>query len=136
MGLPSSGKSTLANALKISLQNHNKRVDWINADVIREQFNDWDFSYNGRIRQSKRMRLLASNHQHSHHFVICDFVAPLQEMRDILHADFTVWVDTITESPYENTNAIFVKPEKYDIHVTEQDSEKWARIICEKLLQL
>lgn len=136
MGLPNSGKTTLSGALKYALESHNKKVDWINADQIREQFNDWDFSIEGRIRQSRRMRLLASNHQQSHNYVICDFVAPLPKMREIFNADFTVWVDTITESPYSDTNNLFVPPEKYDVHVTEQDSEKWAAIICQKLLQL
>jgi adenylylsulfate kinase len=100
---------------------------WINADEIRELYNDWDFSLEGRIRQSIRMRELADASEKE--YVICDFVAPLVEMRNNFNADYTIWVDTITEGRYKDTNKLFVSPEKYDIRVTEQDSEKWGLII-------
>jgi len=131
MGLPGAGKTTLAAALSAELFFNTKSV-WINADTIREKYNDWDFSYEGRIRQAKRLRNEASILEGD--FAIVDFVCPLPEMREIFDADVTVWVDTIQEGRYEDTNKLFVPPEKYDFRVTEQDSTKWAAIIATHLL--
>jgi adenylylsulfate kinase len=127
MGLPGSGKTTLATALKKYLDSHSGQVDWFNADEIRKQFNDWDFSNEGRIRQSLRMFKLAA--QCTGDFVICDFVAPLVEMRNNFKADWTIWVDTIDASRFDDTNRSFVPPEVYDFRVTEQDADKWAELI-------
>jgi adenylylsulfate kinase len=131
MGLPGAGKTTLAAALSAELFFNTKSV-WINADTIREKYNDWDFSYEGRIRQAKRLRNEASILEGD--FAIVDFVCPLPEMREIFDADVTVWVDTIQEGRYEDTNNLFVPPEKYDFRVTEKDSTKWAAIIATHLL--
>lgn len=132
MGLPGSGKTTLANALVQKLKHKEKTVDWLNGDVIREKHNDWDFSLAGRIRQSNRMRQHAD--EVTTDFVICDFVAPLVEMREIFKADWTVWVDTIHEGRFEDTNSLFVKPVQYNFRVTEQDCDKWSNIICDGIL--
>lgn len=127
MGLPGSGKTTLANSLKLELEQHDETVIWLNADIIRKKFNDWDFSNEGRIRQAKRMRELADEHPSS--YTICDFVCPLPKMREIFQADITIWMDTIKEGRFEDTNQIFVSPEEYDFRITEKKSEKWARLI-------
>lgn len=139
MGLPGSGKTTLAIALKkyIESQTHSiirkmYTVTHLNADEIRKSYNDWDFSTDGRIRQSLRMFFLAN--QCNTDFVIADFVAPLPELRDNFTPDYTVWVDTIPEGRFTDTNKIFVPPDKYDFKVTEQDAEKWAKIIGTKIL--
>jgi adenylylsulfate kinase len=127
MGLPGSGKTTLATALA-------DRIDatWFNADDVRKKYNDWDFSPEGRIRQSHRMRELADSAPDK--FVICDFVCPLPEMRDNFNADYVIWMDTIPAGRFEDTNKIFVPPEKYDFRVTEMNSEKWSKIISENIL--
>ena len=54
MGLPGSGKTTLAKKIVKLL-----KADWLNADKIRGKYNDWDFSKTGIIRQVKRMKILA-----------------------------------------------------------------------------
>ena len=127
MGLPGAGKTTLAAKLQKFLINNHKTVTWLNADDIRTHYNDWDFSVEGRVRQSMRMRELADRSELD--FVICDFVAPLVEMRENYSADWTIWVDTIREGRYADTNAMFVEPKTYDFHITEQDAEKWAEFI-------
>ena len=121
MGLPGSGKTTLASALL-------KLIDcvWYNADAVRKNYNDWDFSKEGRLRQATRMKTLADD---SKGHVICDFVAPTKEIRDIFNADYTIWVDTIKESRFDDTTKVFETPEHYDIRVTEQDATRWADII-------
>jgi adenylylsulfate kinase len=128
MGLPGAGKTTLA----LNLLNYfSPDVLWLNADEIRRKFNDWDFSKSGRIRQSRRMREIAdvSNRE----YIIADFVCPLQEMRDIYDPDFLIWVDTIAEGRFQDTNQVFVPPDQYDVRVTEQDAGKWATIIYEQI---
>ena len=75
MGLPGSGKTTLAEALRDLIQDNNKTAEWFNADLVRQAYNDWDFSDRGRIRQSVRMRELADKIKSD--YAICDFVCPL-----------------------------------------------------------
>jgi hypothetical protein len=107
-------------------------VDWFNADEIRKQYNDWDFSKEGRIRQSLRMAEFAL--KCSSDYVICDFVAPLVEMRNNFKADWTIWVDTIDQGRYEDTNKAFITPEVYDFRVIEQNCDKWAEFIGQHIL--
>lgn len=133
MGLPGAGKTYLAQYILEHLQNANRRVGWLNADIVREKYNDWDFSYEGRIRQSKRMRELADS-MTGMDYVIADFVAPLPEMRTNFHADWTVWVDTIQAGRFEDTNAMFQPPEEYDFRITEQDSVKWSEFVAHHVL--
>ena len=132
MGLPGSGKTTLAEALRQELWQEGRTVTWLNADKVRAEFNDWDFTEEGRIRQSKRMRELAD--ASTNDFAICDFVAPLVAMRNNFKADWTIWVDTIREGRYADTNAAFVEPEIYDFRVTEQNAERWAKFIADFIL--
>ena len=143
MGLPGAGKTMLAGALKTYLETHGDisygralgeqignfdcQVTWFNADDIRRKYNDWDFSNDGRIRQS--LRMFQFSIEAGGEYVICDFVAPLVEMRNNFKADWTIWVDTIREGRYADTNAAFVEPDVYDFRVTEQDCEKWAEFI-------
>ena len=132
MGLPGSGKTTLAEALRARLDAYDKKTVWLNADRVRAEYDDWDFSEAGRIRQSKRMRDLADKLECD--YAIADFVAPLVEMRNNFKADWTIWVDTIREGRYADTNAMFQEPEVYDFRITEQDADKWADFIAEHIL--
>jgi hypothetical protein len=129
MGLPGAGKTTLAQWIVDFLQREGKHIGWLNADDIRKKYNDWDFSHNGRIRQSLRMRELADA-MTDMDYVICDFVAPLVEMRNNFKADWTVWVDTIREGRYADTNAMFQEPEVYDFRITEQRAEWWGEFVA------
>jgi len=113
MGLPGAGKTTLANELATLIKT--KRL---NADEVRRAANDWDFSEEGRKRQAKR---------------IADFICPTPEARSLFPADYTIWVDTIKKGRFDDTNAMFVKPENYDFHVTTQDAKFWAQKIKEKI---
>ena len=129
MGLPGAGKTTLANELGPLLKA--KRV---NADEVRKSANDWDFSEEGRKRQSKRMSKLALNLKNEGNYVIADFICPTPEARNLFPADFIIWVDTIQEGRFEDTNQMFVKPEKYDFHVTSQDAKLWAPKIIKEII--
>ena len=122
MGLPGSGKTYLSQYILEYLQREKKTVSWLNADDVRKKYNDWDFSKEGRIRQSLRMRELAD--KMTTDYVICDFVAPLPEMRHNFKADWTIWVDTIDKGRFEDTNKAFVPPDVYDFRITEQELEE------------
>lgn len=104
MGLPRSGKTTLASDLKRSLD-AKITLEWLNTDDVRSQYNDWDFSEQGRIHQSIRMRDLCT--QSSSELVICDFVATFEKMGEIFNTDYLIWMGTITQERYAYTNAIF-----------------------------
>ena len=121
MGLPGAGKTTLANELAKSIKS--KRL---NADEIRKAANDWDFSEEGRTRQAKRMSDAALKLKSEGHNVIADFICPTPEARKLFPADYVIWVDTIKEGRFDDTNKMFVKPEKYDFHVTSQDANFWV----------
>lgn len=131
MGLPGAGKTYLAERLKARLEAYGKTVGWLNADEVRRHYNDWDFSVEGRIRQSNRMRELADTSNTD--YCIVDFVAPLVEMRNNFKADWTIWMDTIREGRYADTNKMFVEPEFYDFRITEQDGDKWADFVAEHI---
>jgi len=146
MGLPGSGKTYFAERLKEYIETHGEFyslaeslnsskpvVKWINADDVRKKYNDWDFSYEGRIRQSIRMRELADACLKD--FVIADFVAPLVEMRNNFKADWTIWMDTIDAGRFEDTNKAFIPPETYDFRITEQNAEKWVELVGSHILE-
>ena len=128
MGLPGAGKTTLANELAKLIES--KRL---NADEIRRAANDWDFSEEGRTRQSKRMYEVALKLKNEGNNVIADFICPTPEARKLFPADYIVWIDTIQKGRFEDTNQMFVKPEKFDFHVTTQDANLWAPKIAEGL---
>jgi len=128
MGLPGSGKTTLANELGPML--NAKRL---NADEVRKAANDWDFSKEGRKRQAKRMADFAKELKNEGNYVVADFVCPTPEARSLFPADYTIWVDTIKEGRFDDTNKMFVKPEKYDFHVTTQDAKNWAPKIYKEI---
>jgi len=128
MGLPGAGKTTLANELAPMI--NAKRL---NADEVRKAANDWDFSEEGRTRQAKRMADLALKLKEEGNYVMADFICPTPKARSLFPADYVVWVDTIKEGRFDDTNKMFIKPDKFDFHVTSQDAKTWAPKIFKDL---
>jgi adenylylsulfate kinase len=131
MGLPGSGKTTLAQALQNKFVELGRTADWYNADQVRQQADDWDFTDAGRLRQATRMKSLANSSKSE--FVICDFVAPTQQLRDEFAADYVIWMDTISEGQFADTNQLFERPSTFNIQITVWNSDFWTDYIVDQL---
>ena len=133
-GLPGSGKTTLAEPFAKLIG-----AVWINADAVRKEYDDWDFSPEGRMRQSMRMKFLADGIVKAGKICVADFIAPTPEARKNFAADFTVWMDTIKEGRFEDTNKMFVPLEndEYDYHVAEwfDDTHKELIEVVQKYIE-
>ena len=123
-GLPGSGKSTLAKPFADLIGGVH-----INADAVRTQYDDWDFTKAGRVRQAQRMRHLADGVVMAGKIAVADFVCPTYITRLEFNPDYTVWMDTIKEGRFEDTNTLFEKPDDVDYHV-----EKWFDNAHEQLM--
>jgi adenylylsulfate kinase len=130
MGLPGAGKTTFATALKEKLQD---KAVHLNADAIRKEYDDWDFSTQGRMRQAGRMQTLAAKAMEEGKHAIADFVCPTKKTRESFKADVLIWVDTIKEGRFEDTNKLFEAPNNADIRIDSYETEKWLEIVCDYL---
>jgi len=128
MGLPGAGKTTLASKLVPLI-----KAKWLNADVVRKEANDWDFSEEGIERQAKRMADFAEKFKQEGNHVVADFFCPTPKVRQLFNADYVVWVDTIDKGRFEDTNKIFVKPERCDFHVTSKNAKLWSLQIADQI---
>lgn len=125
MGLPGSGKTTLAEKIMMKMVRHKVATSWFNADVMRRLHDDWDFSSVGRHRQAERMGDYASLCKKNGIVAIADFVCPTNKTRQLFDTqgdtDYIVWMDTVQQSEYHDTDAMFEKPSYYNIRVTNFD---------------
>jgi len=121
MGLPGAGKSTLSQSLLLILKN----ADWYNADLVRKEYNDWDFSSNGRRRQTLRMKQLAEESISNGRYAICDFVCPTLILQQEFAPDFLIFQNTIEKSRFNDTNLIFQPPVNIDYEIT---SDNWWNV--------
>ncbi len=128
MGLPGSGKTYLTERLVPIIG-----AAWFNADKIREMVSDWDFSDEGRVRQTNRMRTFADFETSHGRLVVCDFVCPTMETRQIFNADFTVWMDTIKKGRYDDTNKLFECPVNVEMRITQWNDKNHQDVAREIL---
>ena len=126
MGLPGAGKTYLADKLVPKIN-----AVWLNADKVRKEANDWDFSPEGRIRQANRMKDLSQKALDEGKNVVADFVCPTEKTRKDFNADFIVWVDTIKSGRFDDTNKMFVPPKSCDFRVTTKNAELWSILISD-----
>ena len=123
-GLPGSGKSTLAEPFAELIGGV-----WINADRVREHYDDWDFTPEGRMRQAQRMKHLADGVVMAGKIAVADFVCPTEAARAEFAPDYTVWMDTIKAGRFEDTNAMFEPPAQWDYHVSEWFEDTHAQLV-------
>jgi len=131
MGLSGSGKTSLAKTLTPMFN-----AVWLNADKVREEANDWDFSEEGRIRQANRMKRLAQEARDNNRNVIADFICPTENTRKEFNADYTIWMDTKKVSKFEDTDKIFQEPKNPNFIVTHFDASMWAYLIKQDILDI
>ena len=135
MGLPGSGKTWLAERLQKELASSGLGCAWFIADKMREMAADWQFDENSRERQAERMHNVAEFELRKNRNVICDFVCPTEMTRDIFDADITIWMNTISEGRFEDTNKMFQEPDDANVIVTkfieEDDVKEMADCIKE-----
>ena len=129
MGLPGSGKTHLATRL----QHHLNDCAWYNADSIRKMADDWDFSDAGRLRQAERMNTLATFEGMRGRTVICDFVCPTKETRKLFSHEIMIWMNTIEEGRFEDTNKMFEKPEDATYVVQGFQTDEEIKEFADKL---
>ena len=121
MGLPGSGKTTLAERLVPKL-----KAIWFNADAVRSEIStDLGFTEEDRLEHARRMGKLCEFSAKYGSFAVADFVCPTKKARELFEADFTIWVNRIEEGRFEDTNKMFEKPENYDIELNEGTPEEW-----------
>ena len=133
MGLPGAGKTTFASKLIDSLCKEKNSFSWFNGDHIRKMYNDWDFSWEGRLRQTERITEKANVCKENKIIAVCDYVCPTEELRKIFNADITIWIDTIVEGRFNDTNKLFENPTHYTIRITDYDSEKYIEQILKEI---
>ena len=109
-GLSGAGKTYIAEGL---MKIFGDEAEWFNADAIRTKHNDWDFSKKGRERQKQRMMMLSTIAVAKGKMAICDFICPTENARESFNADYEVFVNTINECEYKDTNKLFEQPD-YD----------------------
>ena len=131
MGLPGSGKTTLARVIAPRLN-----AVWLNADEVRKEADDWDFSEKGTKRQANRMKSKAQQALDNNRIVVADFICPTEQTRTDFDADYVIWMDTIKEGRFEDMNKMFEEPTEYNTRVTSKDAEMWAYLITQELRDL
>ncbi|HXF54871.1 MAG TPA: adenylyl-sulfate kinase [Hyphomicrobiaceae bacterium] len=126
MGLPGAGKTTLSKVLAPRLN-----AVHFNADEVRANINkDLGFSEADRIEQARRMGWLCDQVVKVGCFAIADFICPTTATRQAFVEGgpaFVIWIDRIDASRFEDTNRLFVAPDKFDVRVGPQGTpEYWA----------
>jgi len=126
MGLPGSGKTTLAQELKKKLN-----ATWINADKVRKKYNNWNFSKNGVIKQARRMEKISKISKKK--ITIVDFVCPYEKGRKIFKPDYLIWMDTIKKGRFSTFDKSFEKPRKFNFKVKKKKAKFYSKKIINDL---
>jgi adenylylsulfate kinase len=133
MGLPGSGKTTVAAALVALLD-----AVRFNGDEVRANVNkDLGFSEPDRIEHASRMGWLCDQVVKSGGFAVADFICPTPETRAAFTAGgpaFVVWTNRVQAGRFEDTNRMFVPPDHVDVEVLREGTPQyWAEQICRRV---
>jgi adenylylsulfate kinase len=131
MGLPGLGKTTLSKKLTSLLD-----AIWLNADIVRKKTDNWDFSLEGRLRQSKRMKDLSEKYLLNDKHVIADFIYLTEKAREDFNPYIIIHMDTVKKSRFDDTNKMFVPPKNFDFIIKEKNVEVEIKKIFNKLNKL
>jgi hypothetical protein len=124
IGLPGSGKTTLANALADRIN-----AVHLNADYVRATINsDLGFTIEDRIEHSRRMGEIAKMLSGQGINVVVDFICPTPATRESFgKPDILIWMNTIEEGRFEDTNKMFVKPDKFDVIFDSHNMDEYQK---------
>ena len=114
MGLNDSGKTTFASKLAYALN-----CTHLNADEVRKNAKDWDFSHEGRIRQCLRMKEMA---EALDGYVVCDFICPTEKLRQLFEPDLLIWMNTVRHSKFKDTHKMFEPPEWFHFQLRNKQN--------------
>jgi cytidyltransferase-like protein len=129
IGLPGSGKTTLA----VELASRINAVH-LNADYVRSTINsDLGFSSNDRVEHSRRMGAMAAMLSGQGLDVVVDFICPTERTRAAFgKTDILIWMNTITEGRFDDTNKLWEVPNFFDWSFINHDldaKEKATEVI-------
>ena len=130
MSLPGSGKSYFSQRLAPLIN-----AKWVNADKVRKEHNDWDFSLEGRIRQANRMKKIAEKFLIDKKNVVADFICPTRKARENFNPDFIIWMDTIKSGRFDDTNQMFERPSDNEVNfiIKEKNADHYKHLVVEKI---
>ena len=130
IGLPGSGKTTLATTLA-------ERINAIhlNADYVRSTINsDLDFTPKDRIEHARRLGEMARMLAGQGLDVIVDFICPTSETRAAFgKPNILIWMDTIKQGRFEDTNKLWEEPTEFDYHWITYDAAGQVEFIIKDL---
>lgn len=126
IGLPGSGKTTLATALADRIN-----AVHLNADYVRSTINsDLGFTPKDRVEHSRRLGEMARMLSGQGLIVVVDFICPTLDARTAFgKPNILVWMDTITKGRFEDTNKLWEKPTEFDYHFVSYDSKGQTDLI-------
>lgn len=114
IGLPGSGKTTLADAIAHRFVSVRLNANEIRADLS----SDLGFSVADRVEQARRLGALSRLLDRQGLHVVVDFVSPTEETRQAFGpASILVWVDRIDECRFADTQQLWESPARYDIRI-------------------
>jgi hypothetical protein len=126
MGLPRAGKTTLSKVLAPRLNAVHFNADEVRANIHK----DLGFAESDRVEHARRMGWLCDRVVEVGGYAIADFICPTPETRAAFFAGgdaFVIWIDRIKQSPFEDTNRMFIPPERFDLRVMPDGTpEYWA----------
>jgi adenylylsulfate kinase-like enzyme len=126
-GLSGSGKTTFCKNLK----KVNSMLDHYEADIVREAFNDWSFDKKARERQAKRLFALCNLSNLQNKIAIADFICPYDKFRN--DYDIKIFMNTVKESKYKDTDNIFEKTKNYDFEIKNYNYDDVIKNILNEL---
>jgi adenylylsulfate kinase len=134
MGLPGSGKTTLAKLLA-----HRLQAVHFNADEVRQNINrDLGFSVSDREEHARRMGWLCDQVAAAGHHAVADFVCPTRTTRAAFGPAFVIYMNTIRAGRFEDTNALFEPPQdgEADCVITTQNAPQHVEYILQQLARM
>jgi hypothetical protein len=126
IGLPGSGKTTLATALADRIN-----AVHLNADYVRATINsDLGFTPEDRVEHSRRLGEMAKMLSGQGLDVVVDFICPTSATRAAFgKPDICIWMDTITEGRFEDTNKLWEAHTEFDYHFVSYDNKGQTDLI-------